>query len=94
MYDFCFTFPYALLLGLGGFLGWAAKGSLPSLFGGLGSAAILAACAQLSLNAYHQVILLTFKTLCTHDHAFCKLQMFTTIASAGLQQFHIYQRIK
>lgn len=54
MYDFCFTYPYALLLALGGVLGFAAKRSLPSLLGGLGSAAVLALCAQQSLNAYHQ----------------------------------------
>jgi len=53
MYDFCFTYPYATLLALGGCFGYAAKGSLPSLFGGLGSAAVLAICAQISLNAYH-----------------------------------------
>ena len=55
MYDFCFTYPYATLLALGGCFGYAAKGSLPSLLGGLGSAAVLAVCAQLSLNAYHAV---------------------------------------
>ncbi len=38
MYDFCLTFPYAMLLALGGVAGFAAKGSLPSLLGGLGSA--------------------------------------------------------
>ena len=36
-------------------MGYMTKGSVPSLAGGLGSAAILAACAQLSLNSYHQV---------------------------------------
>lgn len=56
MYDFCFTYPYALLLGLGGLAGFLLKGSLPSLLGGLGSAGILAACAQVSLNAYNKVI--------------------------------------
>ena len=53
MYDFCFTFPFAALLALGGLAGFA-KGSLPSLFGGLGSAAVLAGCAQLSLSQYHK----------------------------------------
>lgn len=38
MYDFCLTFPYAALLALGGVAGFAAKGSVPSLLGGLGSA--------------------------------------------------------
>jgi len=38
MYDFCLTFPYAMLLALGGVAGFATKGSLPSLLGGLGSA--------------------------------------------------------
>lgn len=55
MYDFCFTYPYAIVLGLGGLMGYATKGSIPSLLGGFGSAAVLAICAQLSLNAYHQV---------------------------------------
>lgn len=55
MYDFCFTYPYAIILALGGFAGFVGKGSLPSLLGGLGSAGILAACAQISLNAYHKV---------------------------------------
>jgi len=55
MYDFCFTYSYATLLALGGCFGYASKGGLPSLFGGLGSAAVLAICAQISLNAYHAV---------------------------------------
>lgn len=54
MYDFCFTYPYATILALGGIFGFVFKGSFPSLLGGLGSAAILAACAQVSLNAYHK----------------------------------------
>ena len=57
MYDFCFTFPYAALLALGGLMGFLLKGSLPSLLGGLGSAAVLAACAQTSLSRYHQGVL-------------------------------------
>ena len=56
MYDFCFTFPFAGLLALGGLMGFVTKGSVPSLFGGLGSAAVLAVCAQISLARYHQVI--------------------------------------
>lgn len=55
MYDFCLTLPYAALLALGGLMGFLTKGSLPSLLGGLGSAAVLAACGQASLARYHQV---------------------------------------
>lgn len=54
MYDFCLTLPYAALLALGGLMGFLTKGSLPSLLGGLGSAAVLAACGQASLSRYHQ----------------------------------------
>ena len=54
MYDFCFTFPYSFLLALGGLIGFATKGSLPSLVGGLGSAGILAASGYVSLQQYHQ----------------------------------------
>jgi hypothetical protein len=54
MYDFCLTFPYAALLGLGGLIGFLTKGSLPSLVGGVGSATVLGIAAQISLNYYHQ----------------------------------------
>lgn len=54
MYDFCLTYPYAFLLALGGLIGFLAKGSLPSLLGGVGSATVLGIAAQISLNHYHQ----------------------------------------
>ncbi|KAK9840844.1 hypothetical protein WJX81_008553 [Elliptochloris bilobata] len=54
MYDFCLTLPYAALLALGGLMGFLTKGSVPSLLGGLGSAAVLATCGQASLSRYHQ----------------------------------------
>ncbi len=55
MYDFCFTFPYAALLAIGGLIGFLTKGSLPSLLGGVGSGVVLGCAAQTSLNHYHQV---------------------------------------
>ncbi|PSC68036.1 membrane protein [Micractinium conductrix] len=54
MYDFCFTPIYAALLALGGFVGYATKGSTASLGGGLGSAVVLAGCTWASLNAFHR----------------------------------------
>ena len=54
MFDFCFTFPYAALLAFGGVAGFLAKGSIPSLLGGCGSAAILFVAANSSLKAYQK----------------------------------------
>eukprot|EP00899_Mesostigma_viride_P015017 jgi/Mesvir1/23516/Mv18222-RA.1 len=45
MYDFCLTYPYAAMLCLGGIMGYASKGSLPSLLGGCGSALVLGVLA-------------------------------------------------
>lgn len=54
MFDFCFTFPYSLLLAVGGLLGFVTKGSVPSLLGGVGSAGVLASCGYVSLVQYRQ----------------------------------------
>eukprot|EP00877_Chromochloris_zofingiensis_P004119 jgi/Chrzof1/13708/Cz08g09020.t1 len=54
MYDFCFTFPYAFLLALGGAIGFALKGSTTSLGAGLGSAAVLSLLGYWSLQEYHK----------------------------------------
>lgn len=56
MYDFCLTFPYAALLGLGGLVGFFTKGSLPSLLGGVGSAMALALAGHISLQQYNEVM--------------------------------------
>ena len=52
MYDFCFTYPYAVLLALGGLIGYATKGSTGSLGGGVGSGAVLYLLAHISLRYY------------------------------------------
>ena len=53
MYDFCFTYPYAVLLALGGLIGYATKGSTGSLGGGVGSGVVLYLLAHISLRYYH-----------------------------------------
>lgn len=56
MYDFCLTFPYAALLGLGGLIGFFTKGSVPSLLGGVGSAVVLGLAGHISLQQYNEVM--------------------------------------
>eukprot|EP00873_Tetraselmis_striata_P018801 jgi/Tetstr1/439065/TSEL_027555.t1 len=53
MYDFCFSFPYAALLALGGVMGYATKGSTASLGVGLASAGVIALCGYVSLMRFH-----------------------------------------
>eukprot|EP00475_Leptophrys_vorax_P025785 TRINITY_DN36057_c0_g1_i1.p2 TRINITY_DN36057_c0_g1~~TRINITY_DN36057_c0_g1_i1.p2 ORF type:complete len:121 (+),score=11.18 TRINITY_DN36057_c0_g1_i1:176-538(+) len=52
MHDFCFTIPYGALLILGGLMGFAAKGSTQSLYGGVGSGAVLCVVAAVQLNLF------------------------------------------
>eukprot|EP00210_Caulerpa_lentillifera_P007019 g6713.t1 len=54
MYDFCFTYPFAFLLGVGGLMGYISKGSTASLYGGVGSALLLFLLGYISLQYYHQ----------------------------------------
>lgn len=54
MHDFCFTFPYAALLILGGCIGFLIKGSVPSLAGGVGSGLLLSLAAYLQLKGYEK----------------------------------------
>ncbi|KAG0615328.1 hypothetical protein M758_5G032200 [Ceratodon purpureus] len=52
MHDFCFTYPYGLLVVLGGLIGFLKKGSADSLMGGVGSGALLLLAGYVSHQAY------------------------------------------
>ncbi|KAK2639669.1 hypothetical protein Ddye_027464 [Dipteronia dyeriana] len=52
MHDFCFTFPYGLILIVGGVIGFAKKGSAASLGGGVGTGLLLILAGYLSLKAF------------------------------------------
>lgn len=52
MHDFCFTIPYGLILIVGGFIGYARKGSMVSLGGGVGAGLLLILAGTLSLQAF------------------------------------------
>lgn len=52
MYDFCLTFPFAVLLCLGGALAFLLKRSVISLASGVVSGLIIGGCAQWSLDTY------------------------------------------
>ncbi|KAL1567022.1 Protein FATTY ACID EXPORT 5 [Salvia divinorum] len=54
MHDFCFTFPYGLLLVCGGMIGFLKKGSVASLSGGVGTGLLLVLAGYLSLQAFHK----------------------------------------
>lgn len=54
MHDFCFTIPYGLVLVVGGIVGYAKKGSLASLGGGLGTGLVLILAGYLSLKAFEK----------------------------------------
>ena len=87
MYDFCLTLPYAALLALGGLMGFLTKGSLPSLLGGLGSAAVLAACGQASLSRYHQArqrMMRSFLLACMWEYSTYQLFLFVLLRVASI----------
>ncbi|GAB2215585.1 hypothetical protein Droror1_Dr00019974 [Drosera rotundifolia] len=54
MHDFCFTIPYGLILIAGGFIGYAKKGSVSSLGGGVGAGLLLIIAGFLSLKAFEK----------------------------------------
>ncbi|XP_057975865.1 protein FATTY ACID EXPORT 5-like [Malania oleifera] len=54
MHDFCFTIPYGLIMVAGGVMGYAKKGSMASLGGGLGSGLLLILAGFLSLKAFEK----------------------------------------
>ncbi|WMV39882.1 hypothetical protein MTR67_033267 [Solanum verrucosum] len=54
MHDFCFTIPYGLILVCGGAMGYASKGSIASLAGGVGTGFALILAGYLSLQAFHK----------------------------------------
>ncbi|XP_011628451.1 protein FATTY ACID EXPORT 5 [Amborella trichopoda] len=69
MHDFCFTIPYGLVLLTGGVIGYAKKGSLVSLAGGLGSGLLLLLCGFISLQAFQKrrnsYLALILETVCS-----------------------------
>ncbi|KAJ9672090.1 hypothetical protein PVL29_025655 [Vitis rotundifolia] len=68
MHDFCFTIPYGLVLVAGGIVGYAKKGSLASLGGGLGIGFVLILAGYLSLKAFEKkknsYLALILETVC------------------------------
>ncbi|KAI6690547.1 hypothetical protein NL676_027375 [Syzygium grande] len=54
MHDFCFTFPYGLLLVIGGLIGFLRKKSVASLAGGAGAGLLLVLAGYLSLKAFEK----------------------------------------
>ncbi|KAL1207088.1 Protein FATTY ACID EXPORT 5 [Cardamine amara subsp. amara] len=52
MHDFCFTFPYGMLLIVGGFIGYMKKGSIVSLAGGAGTGLLVVLAGFISLKAF------------------------------------------
>uniref|UniRef100_F6HEP1 Uncharacterized protein n=1 Tax=Vitis vinifera TaxID=29760 RepID=F6HEP1_VITVI len=68
MHDFCFTIPYGLVLVGGGIVGYAKKGSLASLGGGLGTGFVLILAGYLSLKAFkkkkNSYLALILETVC------------------------------
>ncbi|EFJ13932.1 hypothetical protein SELMODRAFT_229065 [Selaginella moellendorffii] len=54
MHDFCFTYPYGIVLLCGGLVGFLRRGSLASLYGGVGAGILLLVAGKISLSAYHK----------------------------------------
>jgi len=84
MYDFCFTYPYAFLLALGGIVGYLHKGSIVSLGGGVGSGALLFVLAYISLKKYRSGKLWKLGTLlCLLISVGLTIMMFSRYMTTG-----------
>lgn len=82
MYDFCFSFPYAGLLFIGGLSGFITKGSAASLAVGIACGGLITLFGRASLHFYHQGRLCKPATMAS---------MFIS-AFVGMVMFHRYDK--